>query len=194
MKNTETAGQTATDSPKIFLTDYVSYNNGKQFEFGHWADLTQFADADDFLQYIKNHFEEADKKSPLGFGCKREEPMFTDFENFPRCLYSESMGAKDLENLFEFINLDDDDKMKVCFILEQGESFDYAISKYEDVYFIEDTDAAIYDEFEMFYPDAEKARKYCPYIDIDYEQFRKENYTEFEYNGEYYLVSDSWNN
>lgn len=192
MKTAQTAGQTATDNPRLFLTDYASYNNGTQFEFGHWVELTDFADADDFLEYIKTHFEEADKKSPLD--SPREEPMFTDFENFPRSLYSESMGAKELENLFEFINLDDDDKMKVCFILEQGESFEYAISKYEDVYLIEDTDAAIYDEFEMYYPDAEKAREYCPYIDIDYDHFRKENYTEFEYDGESYLVSDSWNN
>ena len=113
MKATEqTAGQVAakmdTDSPKLFLTDYASYNNGTQFEFGHWVDLTQFADAGEFMEYIKSHFEEADAKSPLD--SPREETMFTDFENFPRSLYGESMGSKELEKLFEFINLDDDDK------------------------------------------------------------------------------------
>lgn len=39
---------TTTESPKLFLTDYASYNEGKQFEFGHWVDLSQFSDADEF--------------------------------------------------------------------------------------------------------------------------------------------------
>ena len=48
---------------KIFLTDYASYNNGTQFEFGHWVDLDQFDDADELNDYIEDHFEQADKKS-----------------------------------------------------------------------------------------------------------------------------------
>jgi hypothetical protein len=57
--------QEITATAKLFLTDYASYNNGTQFEFGHWVDLTDFADAEDFLEYVKNHFKEADKKSPF---------------------------------------------------------------------------------------------------------------------------------
>ena len=85
------------DSPKLFLTDYASYNNGTQFQFGHWVDLDQFNDEDEFSEYITKHLAECDKKSPLGFGSIREEPMFTDFENFPRELYSESCSPSDLE-------------------------------------------------------------------------------------------------
>ena len=183
---------TTGTAPQLFLTDYASYNNGSQFEFGHWVDLTQFSDADELMEYIETHFAECDKESPLD--SPREEIMFTDFEGFPRSLYSESMSAKELEQLFEFINLDDNDKIKVSFILEQGESIEYALGKYEDVYIIEDTDAAIYDEFEMYYPDAAKAEENCYYLNIDYDKFKRENYTEFEYEGESYLVSDSWNN
>jgi len=180
-----------TETARIFLTDYASYNNGTQFEFGHWVDLTDFSDADELNEYIENHFAEADEKSPLGFGSKREEIMITDFEGFPRSFYSES--GMDFEQLYEFINLDDDDKIKVCFIMEQGERFDYAIGKYDDVYMIEDTDDAIREEFELFYPDAVKAQENCFYLDIDYDHFRRENYTEFEYNDVNYLVSDNWN-
>lgn len=85
---------------KIFLTDFASYNNGTQFEFGHWVDLNQFDDADELNKYIKDHFKKADKKSPLDeFGSIREETMITDFEGFPLPFYSECMN---FENLFEF--------------------------------------------------------------------------------------------
>lgn len=180
---------TTTDTPRVFLTDYASYNNGTQFEFGHWVDLTDFNDADELSEYIQSHFEEADKKSPLD--SPREEIMITDFEGFPRSFYSES--GMNFEQLYEFINLDDDDKMKVCFIMEQGEKFDYAMDKKDDVYTIEDTQDAIYDEFEMYYPETVEAERNSNYITIDYDRFRRENYTEFEYNGENYLVNDNWN-
>lgn len=183
---------TTQDAPRLFVTDYASYNEGKQFEFGHWVDLADFSDAEDFIEYLKSHFEQADEKSPLLNG-KREEWMFTDFGNFPRALYSESMGEKDLANLFEFVNLDEYDKPKVVFILEQGETFEYAISHYENVYMYENTDNQIYELFEMFYPDAAKAEENCYYLTVNYDAFVRENFTEFEYNGESYLIEDTWN-
>jgi hypothetical protein len=188
-----TSKLTTTDSPRIFLTDYASYNNGTQFEFGHWVELDDFSDADELQEYITNHFEECDKKSPLGFGSTREEVMITDFENFPRALYSESMSSKEWGQLYEYINLDDNDKAKVTFIIEQGEKFDYAMSKYQDVYLTEDSDNAKYELFEMFYPDAEEMTSKNDYVTIDYDRFIKENYTEFEFKGIGYLVDDSWN-
>jgi hypothetical protein len=90
-------------SAKLFLTDYASYNEGNQFQFGHWVDLTKFSDAEEFQEYIKNHFLECDKKSPLFGGCKREETMFTDFEGFPDSLYGEAMSFSDLEKIFKYI-------------------------------------------------------------------------------------------
>ena len=185
--------KTTTTKPKLFLTDYASYNNGTQFEFGHWVDLTDFSDADEFLEYIKNHFSEADKENPLD--SPREEIMFTDFEGFPRSLYGESMSKKELENLFDFVNLDEHDKPRVCFILEQGESFDYAMSKYEYVIMTDDNGRQThYELFDMFYPEAEKAEQSCPYLEINYDRFIDENFTEFEYDGVDYLVDDNWNN
>lgn len=83
---------------RIFLTDYASYNNGSQFEFGHWVDLYGFTDASDLMEYIEDHFAECDKESPLE--SPREEIMITDFEGFPESLYSESMGLTDFEKLF----------------------------------------------------------------------------------------------
>jgi hypothetical protein len=182
---------TQTTEARIFLTDYASYNNGTQFEFGHWVDLSDFSSAEELNEYIENHFAEADEKSPLLGGCKREEIMITDFEGFPEDLYSESMNFDDL---FEYLNLDDDNKVKVAFIIEQGESFDYAMSKFEDVCLYEDTQDTIYMLFEEFYPEAEKSSCTCDYLTIDYDRFKKAEFTEFQFDGVDYIVLDNWNN
>ena len=88
------------DKGKFFLTDYGSYNNGTQFEFGHWVDLNEYDDVEELNDYIQEHFVNADKKSPLdNFGSKREEVMITDYEGFPEHFYSECMR---FENLFEY--------------------------------------------------------------------------------------------
>jgi hypothetical protein len=96
-----------TTDAKIFLTDYASYNNGTQFEFGHWVDLDQFNDADELNEYITQHFTEADEKSPLDdCGSTREEIMITDFEGFPEEFYSES--GCDFDKIFAYIEIKDD--------------------------------------------------------------------------------------
>lgn len=93
------------DEARIFLTDYASYNNGSQFEFGHWVDLADFDSADELNEYIQDHFNEADKKSPLPCGTPREEVMITDFEGLPESLYSESnMNFEQLFNLFDYLD------------------------------------------------------------------------------------------
>jgi hypothetical protein len=93
---------TTTDTaPRIFLTDYASYNNGTQFEFGHWVNLADFNDADELMEYITNHFAEADEQSPLD--SPREEIMITDFEGFPESLYSESMTGVDFEKIYKLL-------------------------------------------------------------------------------------------
>jgi len=188
--NNQTTTKTALDNPSLFLTDYASYNEGKQFEFGHWVDLTEFSDANEFLEYISNHFAEADEKSPLPFGAKREETMLTDYENFPSQLYSESLSSKELEQLYEWINLDDDDKIKLAYLLEDGQKFDYAIDHVEDVYLTEFnyTFNEKYDLFEQYYPDAEKLSNSNDYVTIDYDRFIKDEFNEFSYNGVNYLV------
>lgn len=175
---------------KLFLTDYASYNNGTQFEFGHWVDLEQFSDADEFMEYIGNHFKEADEKSPLPCGSKREEIMFTDYEDFPESMYSECMSYKEMETLFEYLNLDGDDKAKYVFLIEQGFSHSDAISKYEDVYLIDYPDSTREKDylFSEFYPEASKAEETCDYLEINYDRFINDCFIEFEYDGNLYLV------
>ena len=92
---------------KIFLTDYASYNEGTQFEFGHWLSLDQFSDAEELSKHITSHFEECDTKRPLLCGSAREEIMITDYEGFPEDFYSECMDFEELFNFFEAVeNID----------------------------------------------------------------------------------------
>lgn len=90
------------NNPAIFLTDYASYNNGTQFEFGHWVNLTDFSDASELMDYITDHFNEADQESPLD--SPREEIMITDFEGFPESLYGEAMSEQDFEKIYNLID------------------------------------------------------------------------------------------
>lgn len=89
----------AKNEARVFLTDYASYNNGTQFEFGHWVDLNNFESAEELNEYISKHFKAADKKSPLS--SPREEIMITDSEGFPSELYSESMNFDILFDYFD---------------------------------------------------------------------------------------------
>jgi hypothetical protein len=105
-----------TTGARIFLTDYASYNNGTQFEFGHWVDLEQFSDVDELNDYISTHFEECDEKSPIDEYTTREEVMITDYEGFPEVFYSES--GCEWEKIFKYIdldyeNLDDSEKVSL---------------------------------------------------------------------------------
>jgi hypothetical protein len=175
------------ETPRIFVTDYASYNNGTQFEFGHWVDLDDHSDADALAEYITNHFKECDKKSPLGFGCIREELMITDFEGFPRNFYSES--SMDFEALYEYLALDEETQCKVAFLIDDGEDIEYAIEHCEDVYMHEDNGRQThYELFEMMFPKASEADDNCQYVEINWDRFIDEEFTKFSFNGTDYLV------
>jgi NADH:ubiquinone oxidoreductase subunit C len=184
-----TITKTIKDEAKVFLTDYNSYNNGTQFEFGHWVDLSDFNDADELNEYILKHFKDADKKSPLD--SPREEIMITDFEGFPSSLYSECMN---FENLYKFLNLEEDDKIKVAFVLDQNHGdIKEALEMFENVnlYEYDYSNASKYELFEMYYEGAYEQEN--EYMKIDEDAFIRSEFTEFEYEGITYLIHDNWN-
>jgi hypothetical protein len=81
---------------KLFLTDYFSYNNGTQFEYGHWVNLTQFDSVESFNNYVTNHF--------LKCGINDPEPMYTDCDGLPDELYGESLSPAELQAIFDYVN------------------------------------------------------------------------------------------
>lgn len=179
-----------TTSPSVFITDYASYNNGTQFEFGHWVSLEDFSDEYQLNEYITKHFEDADEKSPLYGGTPREELMITDYEGFPEQFYSES--GIDFEELYNYINLDDEDKVKFIYRLEQGDSVIEASINYDDVYLREwgGTFIEKVTHFEEMYPEAEEMSNRNDYVSIDYDRFIDDNYSEITVNGIDYLVDN----
>mgnify|MGYP003678903099 FL=1 len=146
-----------TTTASIFLTDYASYNNGTQFEFGHWVDLTKFTNVTELNKYITDHFKEADKTSPLDeYGTTREEVMITDYEGFPSSMYSES--NMDYASIFKYIQLDYDN-------LEDYEKIqlwnDYIVDEKTGDSFIYHFDDHFYDEhFEGQPLEAAKATRF----------------------------------
>lgn len=172
---------------RVFLTDYASYNNGTQFEFGHWVDLTNFVDGSEFLEYVRNHFKEADKKSPL---CSpREEIMITDIEGIPSELYSESGMNWDI--VMEYVNMEECEQISFEILLQQGYDAEYASSHYDDIYPILDIDI---DNYVQDYLDEYYGEKFnnnifnTRYITIEYDLFKQEAFTEYDtMHGKYYI-------
>lgn len=83
---------------KLYVGTYAKYNNGSIA--GKWLDLEDYSDAEEFMNACKELH--SDEKDP--------EFMFQDYDGFPKCFYSESMSMKDAEKLYEFINMDEDDR------------------------------------------------------------------------------------
>ena len=75
----------------LYVGTYRKYNNGSLF--GQWMDLTDYADAEDFLAACCELHK--DEKDP--------EIMFQDCENLPDALYCESCSMGNLEKIYEYI-------------------------------------------------------------------------------------------
>lgn len=89
---------TTTTTASLYVGTYKKYNEGSIQ--GAWVSLEDFTDGESFLDYCKElHSDEEDP-----------EFMFQDFEGFPDSFYSECMNSDDLDELFNFLNLDDDNK------------------------------------------------------------------------------------
>lgn len=82
----------------VYCGTYYKYNCGSLD--GMWVDLETFYDAEDLVEFLTRLH--ADEKSP--------ELMFQDYENFPRKFYSESLSMSELEDLYEYLNMDSHDR------------------------------------------------------------------------------------
>lgn len=87
-----------TDAPALYVGTYAKYNNGSIA--GKWLKLTDYKTVQEFIQAAEALHK--DEEVP--------ELMFQDFENFPREFYSESLSIVDLEKIYDYINLDYDDR------------------------------------------------------------------------------------
>jgi len=115
------------ESPKIYVADLEAYNNGRLS--GVWLDLADYNDADELMEAINDFL-----KTTGG-----EEYAIHDVEYIPNSMYSEYMGQKDFEELYEMIDLAKENDLPLSVVQE-------VVSQY---------DASAVDEFQGRYDDAE---------------------------------------
>jgi antirestriction protein len=87
------AGGMNNETPRIYVADLEAYNNGRLE--GEWLDLSDYNDADELMDAIQNVL----KKSG------GEEYAIHDVEYIPSSMYSEYMGKRDFEELYEMMDL-----------------------------------------------------------------------------------------
>jgi len=87
------AGGMNNETPRIYVADLEAYNNGRLV--GEWLDLADYDNADELMDAIQDVL----KKSG------GEEYAIHDVEYVPRSLYSEYMGKRDFEQLYEMMDL-----------------------------------------------------------------------------------------
>lgn len=114
------------ETPRIFVTTYKAYNEGRQFARGQWVDLDDYPDHDDLIAHCAESVGETDP-----------EFMVTDYEGFPRAWYSESglPTAETLEMILGYASLKGDEL----------EAFD-AYSKLFDIHNMDSWDE-VYEDF-----------------------------------------------
>jgi antirestriction protein len=117
------AGGMNEDTPKVYVADLEAYNNGKLI--GEWLDLSDYNDADELMDAIQDFLKTS------GGG----EYAIHDYENLPSSMYSEYMGKRDFEEIYQMIDLAKENNLPLEVVMEvvndYGES---ALDEYNGVY------------------------------------------------------------
>ena len=117
------AGGMNDETPKVYVADLEAYNNGKLV--GEWLDLSDYNDADELMDAIQDFLKTS------GGG----EYAIHDYENLPSSMYSEYMGKRDFEEIYQMIDLAKDNNLPLEVAMEvvsqYGES---ALDEYNGVY------------------------------------------------------------
>ena len=90
--------ENADGCASVYVGTYHKYNCGSLK--GAWVNLESFDDEDELMEFL--HRLHADESDP--------EFMMQDYMNFPRRFYSESMNESDFAKLYEWLNLDDEQR------------------------------------------------------------------------------------
>jgi antirestriction protein len=116
-------GSVNDDTPKIYVADLEAYNNGRLS--GVWLDLTDYSDADELMDAINDFL-----KTTGG-----EEYAVHDYENLPSSMYSEYMGVRDFEEIYEMMDLAKENDLPLDVAMEIVSQFDRsALDEFTGVY------------------------------------------------------------
>lgn len=90
--------QVTDERPALYCGTYGKYNGGSIQ--GKWMHLEDYEDGEAFLTACAELHKDEDDP----------EFMFQDYEYLPRELYGESLGTSDLDRIYEWLALDEDDR------------------------------------------------------------------------------------
>lgn len=117
------AGGLNDETPKIYVADLEAYNNGKLV--GEWLNLSDYNDAEELMDAISKFL----KKSG------GEEFAIHDYENLPSSMYSEYMGEKDFQQIYDMMDLAKDKDLPLDVVMEVVSQFDEsALDEYNGSY------------------------------------------------------------
>ena len=103
------------DSPKIYVASLSDYNAGRLE--GEWFDFNDFSDGEDLMDGITTMLGEIQDK--YNDDELREEWAVHDYEGFPSSLYSEYMGEKDFQQIFDIKEASEDVNIPYEVLLER---------------------------------------------------------------------------
>jgi antirestriction protein len=109
----------ALEGAKIYVADLAEYNDGRLV--GKWLDLSDYSDASELMGAIQEMLDEQTAKDKSGE--VHEEWAVHDFEGFPRSFYSEYMGEKDFEKLYEIADVANDRGIPIDVLMEAVADF-----------------------------------------------------------------------
>ena len=97
------------DAPRIYVADLEAYNNGVLK--GEWLDLNDYSFADELMDAIEEVVGD-------------NEYAIHDVEGIPSSMYSEYMGRRDFEELYEMIELANDNDLPLDVVIEVVNQYD----------------------------------------------------------------------
>jgi antirestriction protein len=107
------------EGAKIYVADLAEYNDGRLV--GKWFDFSDYSDASELMVAIQEMLDEQTAKDKSGE--VHEEWAVHDFEGFPRSFYSEYMGEKDFEKLYQIAEVANDKGLPIDVLMEAVADF-----------------------------------------------------------------------
>ena len=157
-----------TTVARLYVTTYNLYNRGLQFsnsETSFWFDPSSYS-----LTEIEFALTQAELKQGI-YNGEDIELMFTDYENIPETLYSESLSYVDYEKIVEYCGLDEDELVGYRYLAEDlGYDHDEAVRRASEVILFEgDSESYAMQLVEDCYSLPEIAERYFDYKSFAYD-------------------------
>lgn len=107
------------EGAEIYVADLAEYNNGRLV--GKHLKLSDYSSGAEVMEAIQAILDEQTAKDK--YGEVHEEYAIHDFEGFPRSFYSESMGEKDFDKIYQIAEVANDRGIPIDVLMEAVADF-----------------------------------------------------------------------